>query len=85
MLALLGSLVRGMSVHTYSFTNFALFAGSQLKIINTGNTGNQNHPDLKEVLSYAVLSEVQSDLNELENWSDRWQIGFNCYKIAYLF
>ena len=31
----------------------------------------------KEVPSYAVHSEVQSDLNELENWSDRWQIGFN--------
>ena len=25
----------------------------------------------KEVPSYAVHSEVQSDLNELENWSDR--------------
>ena len=31
----------------------------------------------KEVPWYAVHSEVQSDLNELENWSDRWQIGFN--------
>ena len=31
----------------------------------------------KGIPSYAVHAEVQSDLNELENWSDRWQIGFN--------
>ena len=24
-----------------------------------------------------MLSEVQCDLNELENWSERWQVGFS--------
>ena len=31
----------------------------------------------KGIPAYAVHAEVQSDLSELENWSDRWQIGFN--------
>ena len=31
----------------------------------------------KGIPSYAVHAEVQSDFSELENWSDRWQIGFN--------
>ena len=31
----------------------------------------------KEVPSYAVHFELQSDLNELENCSGCWEIGFN--------
>ena len=35
---------------TTLFTIFALSAGFQLTKINIGNTGNQNHPDLRVVL-----------------------------------
>ena len=34
------------------FNIFALSAGFQLSKINIGNTGNQNHPDLKSIGTY---------------------------------